>query len=196
MKYLYLCCLLFPLVFLFQGCSSDDDIDDPNTSEYYFRFKVDGVQIDYEYTPDSQINLTGIYDKDENTGIYAINIAGIKNIFESGTNTLTIFVSDTLGISTGVTYSNIPGERVDFPDFAFLLGYQSSEGNSYIASGAGIYPLHGLYDPAYVEFSEIADTYISGTFSGTLLWYDSSGGTNELVDSVVVSEGEFKVPRY
>ncbi|HET8736317.1 MAG TPA: hypothetical protein VFM69_06945 [Pricia sp.] len=194
----YLCYLLLFIAFLFQGCSTDNGAPDPKTSEYYFRFKVDGVEIEYEFTPDSYINLTGIYEKDENKEIYAINIAGFGNILEPGTtNYLSIFVSDSLDISTGVTYSNIPGEGDDFPDLLFSMGYVDSEGNSYGAAAFGDNPLYSnLYEPAFVEFPEIADTYISGTFSGTLIWYDTSTGINEFVDSVVVSEGEFKVPRY
>ncbi len=68
---------------------------------------------------------------------------------------------------------------------------------AFIAGGSGDNPLYAqLYRPAFVKFSEISETNISGTFSGTLLWYDSSGGTNVLMDSVVITEGKFIVPAY
>lgn len=182
------------LFLLLAGCSKDDNPNDNEDSEYYFQFKADGTDLDYKFG-DDQVNLTGSYGYDESTG-YALNIGGIKNIFESGKNTLTIFVGDTGGILEGVNYSNIPGEGDDYPDFSFLMGYYNSEGTLFIAGGAGDNPMFGLYKPAFVKFSKIAESAISGTFSGTLLWYDSSGGTNVLMDSVVISEGKFNVPAY
>lgn len=183
------------LFLLLAGCSKDDDgSNDNGDSEYYFQFKTDGTDQNYKFG-DNQVNFTGSYGYNESTG-YALNISGINNIFESGKNTLTIYVGDTGGISKGINYSNIPGEGDDYPDFSFSMGYYNSEGNLFIAGGAGANPMFGLYKPAFVKFSEISESAISGTFSGTLLWYDSSGGTNVLMDSVVISEGKFNVPAY
>lgn len=179
----------------FMNCSKDDGGNPDAKAEYYFQYKVDGVQQDYDYG-DHQSNLVGSLGYDEHTETYALNIAGIQNIFESGKNTLTIFVSDTEGFTTGINYSNFPGAGDDYPDFVFTMGYYDQDGNLYVASGQGDSPIYmELYEPAFVTFSEITDTYISGTFSGTLIWYDTSQGTNELVDTVVISEGKFKVMR-
>jgi hypothetical protein len=183
------------LVILFtMGCSKDDDTTEKE-SEYYFRYKVEASQQDYKFG-NNQTNLIGSHGFDENTATFAINIAGIQKISEPGKNTLSIFVSDTEGFTTGIDYSNIPGEGDEYPDFIFTMGYYDGEGNLYIAGGQGDNPIYAdLYEPAFVKFSEITDTYISGTFSGVLIWYDSSQGTNEFIDSVVISEGTFKVPR-
>ena len=186
--------LISLLVLLLAGCSKDDDNPDEE-SEYYFRFKADGTDQNYKFS-NNQVNLTGSYGYDGNTGVYALNIAGSKNIFESGKNTLSIFIGDTRGILKGVNYSNIPGEGDDYTDFSFSMGYYNSEGNLFIAGGAGNNPMFGLYKPAFVKFFKISESAISGTFSGTLLWYDSSGGTNVLMGSVVISEGKFNVPAY
>jgi len=183
-------------IILLAGCSGEnDDFDDKEDNEYYFRFKVDGTDQNYTFG-DAQVNLTGSYGYDNKTGVYALNISGIKNIFESGKHTLTIFMANTGEISKGLNYSNIPGEGDGYPDFSFSMGYYNSEGNIFVAGGAGNNPMFGLYRPAFVKFSEIAESAISGTFSGTLMWYDSSGGTNVLKDSVVISGGKFNVPRY
>jgi len=53
-----------------------------------------------------------------------------------------------------------------------------------------------LYELATVTLTEITETEITGTFSGILLWYDVGGGTVQLVDSMVISEGMFAVPRF
>lgn len=192
----YILVLISLLALLLAGCSKDDDgSNDNGDSEYFCQFKADGIDQNYKFG-DNQVNLTGNYGYDTKTGIYALNISGSKNIFESGKNTLVIFVGDTGGISKGVNYSNIPGEGDDYPDFTFLMGYYNSEGNIYTAGGAGNNPMFGLYKPAFVKFSEITESVISGTFSGTLLWYDSSGGTNVLMGSVIISEGKFNIPAY
>jgi hypothetical protein len=189
--------LISLLVILLAGCSKDDDnINHIGDSDYFFQFKADGTEQQYNFG-DNQVNLTGSYGHDGNTGVYAVNIYGGKNIFESGTNALVIFLGDTQEISEGVNYSNIPGEGNDYPDFSFLMSYYNQDGSLFIAGGSGDNPLYAqLYRPAFVKFSEISETLISGTFSGTLLWYDSSGGTNVLMDSVAITEGKFIVPAY
>ena len=53
-----------------------------------------------------------------------------------------------------------------------------------------------LSELATVTLTEITETEITGTFSGTFLWYDVGGGTVQLVDSMVISEGMFAVPRF
>lgn len=180
------------LLSLLVGCAKEDDGTTGN--EYYFRFKVDGKQQEYAYG-DNQVNLIASSTYNEKLGVYSINISGVKNIFESGTNTLTVLISDSKGVSPGVNYSNIPGEGDDYPDFIFSMGYYNNEGNLYISGGAGDSPVFDLYEPAFIEFTEITESYISGTFSGKLIWYDSSNGTNVFVDDLVISEGKFKVQR-
>ncbi|WP_159076489.1 hypothetical protein [Flagellimonas amoyensis] len=185
--------LLFSLCLL--GCSKSDDGPDNTAGEFYFSFKVDGVQVSYEYTPDTQINLTGILDHDTASGLYAINIAGIDDIFETTlTNRLTIFLGDSNNFTTGISYTNIEGQGDSTPDSLFTMGYFDAVGNLYSA-GMNI-TATPLYELATVRFTEITDSHISGSFSGTLTWYDTSGGTVELVGSVTITEGVFKVPRF
>lgn len=180
---------------LLLGCSKSDDGPDNTAGEYYFRFKVDGTQVSYEFTPDTQINLTGIIDHDTTSDLYAVNIAGIDNIFETEpTNRFTIFLGDSENFATEIAYTNLQGQGDKTPDSLFSMGYFDGEGNLYSA-GLNSTPTP-LYDLATVRFTEITDSHISGSFSGTLKWYDTSGGTVELVGSVVITEGAFKVPRY
>jgi hypothetical protein len=178
----------------FAGCSKDGD--EPRVkSEYYFRYKVDGTQQDYEYG-NNQINLVGSHGYDPNTKTFAINIAGIRNIMESGKSTITILISATKDFTTGVNYSNIPGAGDDYPDFLFTMGYYDPDGNLYVAGGQGDSPIYAeLYEPAFIKITEMTEDYMAGTFSGTLIWYNTAHGKNEFIDSVVISEGTFKVPR-
>lgn len=196
MKNLYKYSLLLLIANLcLLGCSESDNGSDDATDEFYFRFKIDGEQVAYIYTPDTQTNLTGIIDHDEQSGVHAVNIGGIDTIFETGlTNRFSILIGDMENIVAGVSYTNIEGKGDRTPDSAFNMSYFDAEGNIYIAVLNTT--ATQLYDLATVQFTEITNSHISGSFSGTLKWYDVSGGTVELVDSVIISEGIFKVSRY
>ncbi|WP_130854989.1 hypothetical protein [Olivibacter jilunii] len=194
MKKLIYASSLMLAVLLFCGCSKSDPGPDMS-SDYYFRFKVDGTQIEYPMQTD-QINLTGTMGYDENARTHTIHVAGMKDIYQPQTHTLTFIMSDTEEFSKGVSYSNIPDAGDDYPNFMFTLGYYDADGHLFSASGMGDQNMHGLYEPAFIEFTEITNTHISGTISGTLSWYDSSSGTNVLIGTVIISDGQFKVPRY
>jgi hypothetical protein len=182
------------VVIAFAGCSKEDD-EPRNQSEYFFRYKVDGAQQEYAYG-NNQANLVGTHGHDANTGKFIINVAGVRNVLEGRRNTITIVISDTEDFSMGVNYSNIPGAGDDYPDFLFNMGYFDDDGNVFVAGGQGDIPIFAeLYEPAFVKITELTGDHITGTFSGTLIWYNTAQGKNEFVDSVVISEGTFKVPR-
>lgn len=176
------------------GCSKSKDSPDSN-SDYFFRFKVDGEEIDYKSGP-NQNNLTGFMSYDGNTQKYMLNIGGFKDIYQSGKNTISILLSDSDELKANTNYSNIPAAGDAYPDFIFTFGYYDNNGNLYVAGGQGNNPIYAeLYRPAFVKITEMGDKHFSGNFSGTLIWYNSSQGVNELIDSVVITEGKFKVPR-
>lgn len=194
MKLRTLAFIAITVILAFAGCSKSDD--DPGTrSDYYFRYKVDGAREDYQYG-NNQVNLMATRGYDPNTKTYTINIAGMKNIMESGKNTVTILISDTKELVMGVNYSNIPGEGDAYPGFLFTMGYYNKDGNLYVAGGQGDSPIFAeIYEPAFVKITEMTDNHVAGTFSGKLIWYDTSQGKNEFIDDVEITEGEFKVPR-
>jgi len=178
------------------GCSSDGPGDpDGDGGDYYFRFKVDGADRSYPYTPETQINLTGILDHDPNSGLHVMNLAGIKDNSESvPRNRVIIFIGEYRDILTGVPYSNFPAQQGEGPHSIFQLSYFDEQGNIYTAANNTL--ATPLYDQATVSFTEIAGDHISGTFSGTLKWYDPSGGTVVLMGSVEIEQGSFRVPRH
>ncbi len=191
---LFLCAIMFMPILLLQACNSDDDDNGVNPSEYFFRYKLNGSQVDYPFMGNSQVNLTGSMGYHESTETYTLNVGGFRNIFETGTNTVTILISSTDEIKTGITYSNVEGASNTVPDFMFLMGYYDDEGDLYTtALNINSVP---LWKQAYVRFEVINEHEIKGTFSGTLVRYDSSSGENVLLGEVALTEGEFKVPRF
>lgn len=178
------------------GCSSDGDGDsNGDNGNYYFKFRVDGVERSYPYIPESHINLTGILEQDQNSGLHVMNVAGIKdNRGPILRDRVIIFIAEYQDILPGVRYSNFPAQQGEGPHSIFQLSYFDEEGNIFTAANNTI--ATSLYDQANVSFTEIARDHISGTFSGTLKWYDSSGGTVVLMGSVEIEQGSFKVPRH
>lgn len=177
------------------SCSSDGPGEQgPGQGEYFFKFKVEGEAISYPFTPATQINLTGILDHDPNTGLHVANIAGIKdNTVADLADRLTFFLGDPNEFATAQPYSNVAGADRILPA-TFQMAYADAQGDIYVASINTTAP--PLYAPAQLQFTEIAQDHISGTFSGTLNRYDISGGKLELVGSLAISEGSFKVPRH
>lgn len=187
-----LLCIFALLPFILISCSADDDAGDVVLADHYFRFEVDGNQVEYLSTPQAQVNLTGSVGYDGGTQVHSVNVAGIKNILAHSANTLTIFIGSKEEILTGVTYANIAGAGVTVPDFIFQMSYYDQEGDLFIAALNTV----PLWENASVRFEVINEREIKGTFSGTLLRYESSSGQNVLLGEVEVRNGEFKVPRY
>ncbi len=193
MKYHY--SLLLPLIFLFQACSSDDSPNDENTSKYYFRYTLDGTPIAYTFTPETQINLTGIYEHDSNTPSYSMQVFGAENILDSEqTNRLVLLIANSSEITANITYTNTESPNSTIPDLLFSMGYTDKEKVTFITSKNVI--SIPLYKNAKIRFDKISEDNIQGTFSGTLSNYDTSTGQAILIKEVIITDGEFNVPRY
>ncbi len=188
--------IAFVLLMALGGCSRDGSgIPNGTSGDYYFKFQVDGVQHSYPFAPETQINLTGILDHGRDSGLYAMNVAGIRDIGETvPRNRVIIFIGEYGQIKAGAPYSNFPVQQGEGPHSIFQLSYFDGQGN--IHTAANNTHATSLYDKATVSFSEIAPDHISGTFSGTLKWYDASGGSVVLMGSVEIGRGSFKVPRH
>lgn len=185
---------VFSIMILAISCSKDDDngLDTKEKSEYYFRFKVGGVQINYEFQPETQINLTGGYLYDEKNQLHVIQLSGSATIFEANRNQFVIYLTNTTEFTTNVTYTNIESSGTT-PPFYILMGYFDQDGESF--SAAPNTTINPLWKNVYVKFDEITDTGIKGTFSGELARYDTSSGKNILKGEVQITDGEFYVPR-
>ncbi|MCM4165620.1 hypothetical protein DHC50_18625 [Arenibacter sp. A80] len=183
------------MIFLFQACSSDDSPNDENTSKYYFRYKLDGTQIDYPFKPETQINLTGIYEYDSNSESYGMQVFGAANILDSGqTNRLVIYIGNSAEVTTNITYTNIEAPDSTVPDLIFSMGYTDMVKTMFVTSKNIISTQ--LYKNAKIRYDKISEDNIQGTFSGILSNYDTSTGQPILTKEVIITDGEFNVPRY
>lgn len=182
------------LLFFWGGCSKDGPGEPGGEGEYFFHFKVDGQTVSYPFTPAEQINLTAVMAHDPGSGLHVANIAGIKDItVMDQSDRLTFFLGDPKELATAVVYSNVAGAGLTLPGI-FSMAYGDSMGDLYIAAINTTEP--PLYAPAVLQFTEIGQGHVSGNFSAVLKRYGTSAGRLELLGTLTISEGSFRVPRH
>ena len=192
-RFTFILTALLSALLLVIGCSKDNDgLDLNGKTEYYFKYRVDGTEVNYYLDLEIQINLTGGYSFDEDNQLYVIQLTGSKNIHDINKDQMVIYVNSTSEFMTDTTYSNTESADTVSP-FYLIMGYFDENGENFVA-GLNT-PLTPLWEKVYLQFDEITDKGIKGTFSGKLLQYDSSAGQNVLVGEVEITSGEFYVPR-
>jgi hypothetical protein len=148
------------------GCSSSDSTGPgDNNGEYYFRFKANGTQV--SFTTQSSLLATFAQAGSQYNGVFTG--------FDATTNAH-VQVYDGAPISTK-TYTgyNVVGTAF----VGALIGWDDDTGTLYTA-GSG--------DVRTVTITSLTDTYVQGTFSGTV----SAAGK----PSISITNGEFKLPRF
>ena len=184
--------LLLTIGMVAGGCkkdSGDDDEDDGDT-EYYMRFKLDGNQIEYKSGVVTQVLPIS------NKALYSCVLQGYgKFPEETGKNHLGIIIWDEEPITT-ITYrnnqntENSDGDKVP----QVLMTHLNSETTSYLSQGvpaAPIPPFDKIVSDVQVTITELTNTRISGSFSGTL--YKTTDAT--FTSTVSVTEGKFRLKR-
>jgi hypothetical protein len=171
------------LAFFLMSCSKDDDDTGTMAGDYYFRFKLNGQQMDYT-DPKIGHNLSGSFNLVDSEGIYTTSAVAMKTYPTINKNTLSIVLAHPAEFQTGIDYTNFDASG-NVVTQVFVLGYYDANSVFYHAEVYSI-SLFGGETDAKVRFSELTSTNMKGTFSGTL--YDQSG-------SVKVTQGEFNVPR-
>ncbi|SKB87841.1 hypothetical protein SAMN05660226_03589 [Parapedobacter luteus] len=174
------------------------------SADYYFRFKVNGVQVDYPYRTGIEHNLIGnvnMAGHDADLGSYYVcNLAGMRTLAEGGAlnnyrNNLVIFMQHPEKFDTGVTYSNVSSGSTMLIYQLFMMGYYDNDGVLYSASNLNNNP-YSVFGNATVTFDEITDTNVKGSFSGALEARDVSNGIVVVTGTVDITDGEFFVPSF
>src|SRR5690606_33806498 len=115
------------------GCSKDNDgLDLNDTTEYYFKYRVDGTEVNYYLDPEIQINLTGGYSFDEDNQLYVIQLTGSKNIHDINKDQMVIYVNSTSEFMTDTTYSNTESADTVSP-FYLIMGYFDENWENFVA---------------------------------------------------------------
>jgi len=106
-----------------------------------------------------------------------------------------IRMRDSIEFEPNTVYSNMPADGVIQPQLEFGFSYYFFFGSSY--RSASLYEManHPIeLKPFFVKIEDITDTYLSGTFYGTIYKHNYSGATTFEV-SYYINDGKFKVPR-
>lgn len=161
------------------SCSNESDKDNitPDEEGYFVRFKVDGVQREFYSLADVTLN------KITSEGLYHSAVVGLEDRQIGATeNNITLFIFHPEPVVAHVVYTD---HASDDGEKAHILGlvYLDEAGVSYTSLGDE-FSILGVISDTKISLTEITETYVKGTFSGTLYNIDRSA-------TVVVSEGEF-----
>lgn len=163
--------------------------------EYYFRYTVDNAPVAHQYAPGYPDRFYGHPGKGRGRRPVCRQQCGYGRYLETEpTNRFVLFLGDSKTFVPERTYSHPEGQGDRTPDSMFNMACQDAQGSVYLASLNPSGTLH--YELARVRFSEITDAHTSGTFSGTLVRYETQGSTVAPIGTVRVGKREFKVPRH
>lgn len=160
-------------------------------NKYFFSCTIFKEHI-IEAKEGSTLNIGGFYNFSDVSHMYISASPEGNDLF---VEYFSILIMDSLEIEPGTIYSNLPGAGIVQPALQLSFSYFISFSSLYRA--ASIYEISeevpGL-KPFFVHITEVNDSYISGTFHGTVYKHNTSGVTT-FENPVSVKDGKFKVPR-
>ncbi|WP_437920252.1 hypothetical protein [Sphingobacterium sp. LRF_L2] len=176
--------LYFLIPFFLLSCSGNKDAEVEETSEYYFRYKLNGTQKDYSsFVNTASASFWNYIDFSVN-GKQLSRISATQNIAYNGQReTLSIDLTSTEQIQSGVIYGS--SAEVGVVVESFVFGLFDANGEMWLANNYNL----SSQDVAVLNLSEIKDSSLKGTFSGVL--YKNGNET----ETLVITDGEFFVYR-
>lgn len=182
--------MAFSSIFI-TGCKKNTDII-TNNSQYYVRFKANGVEKNYTIP----VTTSQFHD--------SLIFSGNKvHIFATGGANSNGHII-TLGIySEGLLTANTVYKESDLlfgfqPKVMFI--YNSNPGAyAYLSMGSyapipSAFPQYsGIQRDCKITMTNVTSTNIKGTFSGTV-YHEKNNGDPDLIDKVSITDGEFFLP--
>lgn len=174
-KFSILFILAFTLFGSFSCKKKSDDSSADTSTDFFVRFKVNGVQKEFKGTTTALFQTIAL-----SPTLYTASFQGIQNSTATSTNVLGLNVSDIAAIAVNKNYtSTIVGSTIQ----ASIL-YFDQAGAQY----GSIFVTSGSSTDAVIRLTEITSTSVSGTFSGKVA--SSTGSNNQ-----TITEGSFRVKR-
>ncbi|MFT3908772.1 MAG: hypothetical protein QM737_05060 [Ferruginibacter sp.] len=181
-KSMYLA-VLFVSAIIFDGCKKDHDNGSSDAAgNYYVRFKVDGMNIEYNQGTEGKINTV------DGNGRYICQVIGLKQQFVADKGTMGFVMTSTNPVNTSNTYVNYGSSSANIEKAILLQAARFDDNGTFFASWGDDYATFGILSDTKVNFTEINSTYIKGTFSATI--YKEIDGNSE---KHTITDGEFRV---
>jgi hypothetical protein len=161
-----------------------------NGSGYYMKFNLSGKAVEYDSEPIAELN------KLNSDGLYSAVLLAYQNVNAGLKDAVTITLFSSTTISANVTYDDpkkateTNGSQVP----ATTVFWSDSAGTGYLTAGEfsdanGNMIISGMTANAKLTITELTNTYLKGTFSGTV--YNSG----DLSVSDAITDGEFYLQR-
>ena len=169
--------------------SCKKDIPGPTasgTSEYYMRFKANGITKEYKFDCAGQLNKF-----QTNPDVYASHFSGAKDEYVVNKNVMTVILFTNAESLLNVTYTNYnTTSPVLIPARDLIISYSDETGEHYgsIYETALPYLPAGLVCNNLLRITEANSVYLKGTFSGTIY-------NNSYLKKIEITAGEFYLKR-
>jgi len=165
------------------GCSKSSG-NGSSTGDYYFRFKVNGADVNYNSTVQAAYypGTTNVNVSTQGVAGYSAIISASANINQVARNAISVVINSPALYQTGLAYTTAANSNLGLMQF----GYYDASGTLYLASKS--ISMVGSMSTASVQYTEITDDQIAGTFSGKLY-------TSNQQNFVDITAGEFRVKR-
>lgn len=151
---------------IFSSCSSDSNEDNNNSTNYFIKAKVNGQSVNLNYLVQATQFGTG---NNKTLKLYAGNsLANTYPFFSFEIDNLSKISTGNYNRATNITL------------FQFYNNKQV---------GYGDYDVNNTNDFS-LQITEVTSAYVKGTFQG-VLWEEEN-----LDENIIVTEGEFYLPRY
>lgn len=185
MKVLFRLMLLTAFVSLFSSCDRE-----PPRPDYFYRFKVDGVQ--KEFKANSESGIIFLEDPNDLNKYMVFSMTtgkddDINSFFISLRTLETITIGTTYQMQLGINVNNRVVPRI-------TVVYSDENGDQFIADLLQR-DNPGAKDDAWIVFDKLVQEGSYGRFEATVFSVDHEGELSERVP-VKITDGEFFLPNF
>jgi hypothetical protein len=197
MKNIFSTLVIFSLIILSaSSCKKDaQKANTNNSSTYYMRFKLNGVQTEFNSVPIAQ----SAYNSSDK--VYVTGILALKDSSKINQDQIDIAITDKNPLTAGAVYKD-PVKTVTIGGTVpqIILTYYNSQMVSYVSMGlfsddAGNFSsflpdYKDLVADANLTVTSIGANNMQGTFSGTVFKLNT---TTNIYDKIPLTDGEFNL---
>ena len=157
--------MLTLLILLVSSCKKEkeDPLKNVSTPVYSIKFKVDGLQKEYKIDANCLFNIFVARDNK-----YVTTISSSEKPNSQTRNTIALILTHSQAISSTKTFVNYgPTQNTPGLEESLWLAYYDENEVFYCSLGDIFTKLYGISSDGFLQFTEVADKYVKGTFKGT-----------------------------